>query len=93
MITKGSIVVDELIVPIVDMYLDHGLIVVTAEVCGPIRAVDAKDYAVHDRQGGLLVRAVGVGGLKWRELRCRSDTLTVVVRLAFIDKLAAGVAA
>ncbi len=63
--TRGSIVVDELVVPIVDIRLAHGLLVLIASVAGPVRAVSARDYRVHDQDGRLVLDVHAAGGLVW----------------------------
>lgn len=48
---RGTIVVDELILPITDTYLERGRIYVTALVRGPIRDVNTIGYVVYGRDG------------------------------------------
>ena len=64
-LARGSITIDELVVPVIDMWLADGLLVLLAAVDGPVRAVDTRDYRVHDRSGGLVFWAHAVGGLVW----------------------------
>lgn len=47
----GTIVVDELILPVIDLYLARGRIYVTALVKGPIRDVNTVGYVVYGRDG------------------------------------------
>lgn len=80
---KGTIVVDEIIVPIVDMYLDQGLIWFVAEVNGPVPAVDSNDYVVNDRSGATVFQGTGITGLKWDQVPAGSRLwvcASVVVR-------------
>jgi len=56
---KGSIVIDELILPITNIYLSGRSICLEATVHGPVRAVSSTDYVVCDRQGGVVYRTVG----------------------------------
>ena len=79
--TKGSIVVDELIVPIVDMYLDHGQIVLVAAITGPIRAVDTSDYVVLDRSGAAVYRSQGRNRVTWGRKEAGSG-VTITASLA-----------
>ena len=85
---KGSIVVDELILPIVDIHLDYGAIVFTAEVRGPVRAVSTGSYVVCDRSGGALYRSQGEAGrISWAELAA-GPTLRIQVDLHIESKQA-----
>lgn len=66
---EGSIVIDELIFPIVDMRLDDGTLWVVAEVRGPIRAGDSADYAVHGRDGKPVWYSQGNVRFSWPAMR------------------------
>lgn len=87
---KGSIVIDELIIPIVDIYLDRGQFWVVAHVVGPVPDVDTRDYVINGRDGRTVVRAVGIGGLRWSRIKA-GHTLTVVAPISFEGCTAAGV--
>lgn len=87
---KGSIVVDELIIPITDIYLDRGQIWVVATVAGPVPDVDTRDYVINGRDGKTVVRALGISGLRWSRVLA-GDSLTVVAPVSFTDRMAAGV--
>lgn len=50
---KGSIVCDELIFPIVDIYLEGGFCVFVGEVTGKLPAVDTVGFRIFDRRGEL----------------------------------------
>lgn len=47
----GSIVIDELILPLRRLYLDKGLLMVQVRLQGPSRAVDSRGYTLFDRRG------------------------------------------
>lgn len=61
----GSLVVDEVIVPVVDLYLDHGAFVTISRLHGPLPAVDTRDYVLHDRAGRAVFRSQGHHRLAW----------------------------
>jgi len=84
---KGAILVDERLIPITDIYLDHGLMVVVGHVVGPFPAVDTRDYVIMDRSGGEYVRGLGVSGLRWDAIAA-GDVLTVIVPLQATEKIA-----
>jgi hypothetical protein len=84
---KGTIVVDEIIVPIVDIYLDKGCIFVEGQRGGPVRAVNGAGYTVHDRCGVVVYRVDHDPALRWHKVY-RGATLTVVVPLGVIDRTA-----
>lgn len=85
---KGTIVVDELILPIVDIYLDGGRIWITAEVLAPVPAVDTGTYVVCDRSGAVVYRSQGEASrITWPEMTgCL--TLRITAALAIGDKAA-----
>jgi hypothetical protein len=87
-ITMGSIVIDELIVPISGIQLIDGLIRLEAQLYGPLRAVDVDNFTVHDRDGGLVVRVMGCP-IRWKQLG-PFDALTVIAPLGLKDKAATG---
>lgn len=64
----GSLVADEVIVPVVDLYLDRGSFVCIAQVRAPLPAVDTRDYVLHDRTGRAVYRSQGVHRLAWPAL-------------------------
>lgn len=84
---KGSIIVDEIILPIIDMYLCDGKLWLVARVTGPVPDVCSADYVVCGRDGKVFVKARGVDGVSWSRIR-DGVTLVVVVPL----ELAGGVA-
>jgi hypothetical protein len=84
---KGAILVDERLIPIIDIYLDHGAMVIVGQVLGPFPAVDTHDYVIMDRSGGEYVRGVGISGLRWGPIAA-GDGLTVVVPLQATEKIA-----
>jgi hypothetical protein len=86
---KGTIVVDEIIVPITDIYLDNGVINLVAEVSGPMPAVDTRNYVVNDRRGVTIFRGVGISGLKWRKLGA-GERLTVIAPVQIMGREAVG---
>lgn len=86
---KGTIVVDEIIVPISDIYLANGVINLVATVSGPMPAVDTRNYVVNDRQGVTVYRGVGVAGLKWRKLDA-GERLTVIAPVQIMGREAVG---
>ena len=90
MSAKGSVVIDELVIPITDIYLDHGKFWIVAEVTGPIRAVDTRDYIVNGRDGATVVHAKGISGLEWDQLPAGAH-LIVITPLSFTDRRAQGV--
>lgn len=51
---KGSIVADEQIFPIVDIYLDGGRIWFIGQVEGAVRGVDTVGFKIFDRSGALV---------------------------------------
>lgn len=86
---KGSIIVDEVIIPIVDIYVDDGKFVITAETWGPVRAVTAESYVVCDRRGSVVYRTgPGMRGLAWEAIRA-GGLLTVTVALSLEGQFAA----
>jgi len=86
---KGSIVVDEIILPITDMYLDDGQLWFVAHADGPLPAVETADYVICDRSGGVFARAIGVGGVSWRAVG-EHGALHVLVPLSLAGRLAFG---
>ncbi len=78
---KGSIVVGELILPVVDIYLDDGRIWVAAQVTGPVPAVSTGSYVVCDRNGEVVYRSQGdAGRISWPAM-CAGPTLRVTAAL------------
>lgn len=86
---RGSIAADEIVLPIVDMYLDDGKLWFVAHVKGPVLDVHAADYVVYDRSGGVFIRAIGIGGLSWSRVHA-GDTLTLITPVRFTEQLAFG---
>jgi hypothetical protein len=86
-VRKGTIVVDEQLVPITDIYLDGGKMVVVGTVVGPFPAVDTHDYVIMDRSGGEYIRGIGITGLTWGPIPA-GDVLTVIVPLEAVGKTA-----
>lgn len=64
----GALVVDELIIPVVDVYLGSGAFITTAHLYGPIRAGDSTDYVLMDRAGRTVYRSAGRNRLFWPAL-------------------------
>ena len=62
---KGSINVDELIIPIVDIRLDYRMILFTGRLPGPVPAGTYDTYTVHDAEGRVVFRVEGIGDLSW----------------------------
>jgi hypothetical protein len=83
---KGSLAVNEIVVPIVDLYLDEGKLWFVAHITGPVPAVSASGYVVFDRSGGVFFRADGIP-LKWKRVRA-GDTLTVIAPLSITGRTA-----
>lgn len=61
----GALVVDELIVPVTDLYLSDRAFCAVADIAGPVRAVDTTDYVLCDRSGGTVYRTAGRNRLAW----------------------------
>lgn len=84
-LVRGTVVVDELVIPIVDVYLDRGLIYVVAETRGPLPAGRDVAYRVHGRDGQLVyATAPGITGLNWDPVPA-GTRLTVVCPLQVHD--------
>ncbi len=67
---KGSIVVDELILPIVDIYLEDEKFWVTAQVTGPVPAMRTGLFVVCDRLGGVVWRSQGAADrIQWSAVK------------------------
>jgi hypothetical protein len=65
----GSIVVDELIIPIVDIHLADGKINFVGRAYGSFPATRARAYTVHGRDGRVIYRTTpGIGGLTWKRV-------------------------
>lgn len=85
MSVKGSIVVDEVILPIVDIRLVSGEVQFVASTYGPLPAVDTRYCTIHDPDGRVVVRAhLDVSGLRWSRVRDHCS-VTVVLPLYFIS--------
>lgn len=73
----GSINVDELIIPIIDIELKHGQIMFVGYLAGPTKASrGTRDYSIHGSDGRVIYRAQGIAGLKWQACDAYS-TLTL----------------
>lgn len=82
---KGSIVVNELIIPITSIWLANRRMWFQGEAWGPIPASTASGYAIHDREGATLFRiASGIDGLTWPAVP-RGQHLTVIAPIALHD--------
>lgn len=86
--SKGSLVFDEVIVPLVDIYLADGQVWFVGRTTGPVPAVHTTTYTIHDREGGIVVRVVNAD-VHWDDVETHS-TLAVVVPLAIRFGTAAG---
>lgn len=84
---RGSLVVDELVLPIVDIRLRGEAFVLTAHVRGPVRAVDGRSgYTVHDEGGAVVYRSTGPHpGFSWPALKAGSE-LYVTANIDVIGK-------
>ena len=87
---RGAISVDEIIVPIVDIFLDDLKIWIIATAPGPIPAVNTSNYTVHDRQGRTVFRGVEIGGLTWDAVTL-GHWLSVELPIVVTDRLAVGI--
>lgn len=83
----GSIVVDEIIVPVVDVTLDRGAFVITAHVMGPVPAVDTTHYVVMDRQGSVVYRSSGQLRVYWPALTL-AQSVQITVDMNVVGKVA-----
>ena len=54
MITLGTLVADEVILPISRIYLARRRIMVEAHAPGPVRIAHGSEVKVHDPEGGLV---------------------------------------
>jgi len=86
---RGAIAVDEIIVPIVDIFLDDLKIWIVATAPGPIPAVSTTAYTVHDRQGRVVFRGCEIGGLVWNEVTL-GHWLSVELPIVVVDRIAVG---
>jgi len=64
--SKGALVLDELIIPIIDIVFVSEIVLVTAEIRGPLRAGSAKRYVVNGQDGKTLFG--GTCDQSWPEL-------------------------
>lgn len=79
---KGAVLVDELILPVVDIYLDDGEINLVAELRGPVRAFASDSYAVTDRSGAVVYRSAGKPGrIDFSETK-EGDTVRFIAHLS-----------
>ena len=77
----GSIVVDEQIVPIVELRLDKGALWLIAHVRGPVPAVDTLNYIVVGRDGRQVWHGTAIGQpIRWPVVYAL-DELSVSLRL------------
>jgi len=87
-VTRGAIVVDELVIPITDVRLRDGCIHIYGELTGPVPARDVDAYSVHDETGGVIYRVHDKAqGLLWEAVPA-GDTLAVIVPISVVDKTA-----
>lgn len=62
----GTINVDELIIPITQVQLEHGAILFRGRLRGPLKASQGtRSYAIHGVDGRVVYRAHGIAGLSW----------------------------
>jgi hypothetical protein len=64
---KGAILIDELVMPIVEIYIEDGAFVMVAEIVGPVPAGASTSYAIHGRDGREVYVSVGPM-LSWPEI-------------------------
>jgi hypothetical protein len=62
---KGSLVIDEVVLPIQDIYLRRGEIVFIGRAVGPLPAVTTTSCTIHDADGGIVTRGVDLSPLSW----------------------------
>lgn len=83
---KGSIVVDEIILPIADIRLSRRAFVMTAHVRGPVPAVSTGSYVVCDSEGAVVYRRDTDDRryfLEWAAMPANSGlTVTVTLEIA-----------
>ena len=73
---KGSIVINETILPITDIYLRHGKIVFVGTVIGPVPATTATSCTIHDAEGHVVTRGVDLKPIRWHDVAA-GESLTV----------------
>jgi hypothetical protein len=72
-------VIDEIILPIIDIRLVDGQVEYVAEGFGPIPAVDTREVAIHDRNGVLVVRIhMDVTPIRWSRVSPGSSVIVVL---------------
>ena len=64
-IPQGSIVVDEIVVPVTDVRLARGGFKIIAKVRGPVPAVDTQDYVLYDQAGRVVTHGSCQTRLAW----------------------------
>lgn len=68
--SEGSIVIDELIFPIVGVRFERDLLVLTAEARGPIPAGGSGSYTLYGRDGQAVWHSQGEAGrFSWPAMR------------------------
>ncbi len=79
---KGTVFVDEQALPIVDIYLRDGLVVVVAQRRGPMTLPGQSEARIHDPQGNLvLVTPFDAGQHAWRANRRGTMTVVLPIRI------------
>lgn len=86
--TLGSMVIDELIIPITEIRFQNGLIQVHGDIRGPLPAVNTSNWTVHDQDGGLVTRVLNCP-LQWGEIDAFQN-LHVVGYISVLNKIAQG---
>lgn len=86
MTTKGSMVIDEIILPIIDIRLVGGQVEYVAQGFGPIPAVDTRQVAIHDCNGVVVVRLhMDVTPIRWSRVT-PGTSVTVVLPFHWNDR-------
>lgn len=80
--------VDEIVLPIVDIYLSNGCVIFVGRAHGSFPAVKQRGFVIHDREGGVFCRGSEIGGLSWG--RVTSGSLEVHVPVSLGGKVAIG---
>lgn len=75
---QGSIVVDEIVVPVTDVRLARGGFEIVATVCGPVPAVDTQDYVLYDQAGRVVTHGLCHSRLTWGPV-APGTTLSIVL--------------
>ncbi len=66
---KGTLVIDEIILPITDIWIDKGKLWIQAELQGPVRALEPNHrYRVFGRDGQELTCSGPKSDILWPEI-------------------------